>query len=483
MKKGFLSKKIPTIFGLILLAAGITGGIYFLKQNQVLDTGPKASSTPQKIKITNIADDQFTVSWITQEPTVGQVKFGLTTKLESTAKDDRDKLTGEQTDYNTHFITVRSLSAEKKYYFKIESDKRLFDNNGQPYEVILSPKIGTPGEAKIVSGKVFNINNKPAKSAIVYLSSSNIAPASTLTDKEGRWAIYLNKARTTDLKSYAQFDPEATILNIEADSGLETATATTITKNAFPVPDIILGQGPFDFRDKAIAEAPPVQAQLEPQQATASTELTDLQSTPPPAQVPSQFNLQPLASPDTTSYTVIITNPGENGEEIHTTQPEIRGKGPANKVITVKIESPSTQTSSVTIDDEGNWSFTPSDNLEPGEHTVYVSFLDDSGNTQQIARNFVVLAAEDSDLPALTSTPSGSLKPSLAPSPSLIPSPSPLTSPSLSPSPQVRTTMPSTSSGVPTTGTITPTFFVFILGFGLILSGIIAKKFHLVDKP
>ncbi|MFC1711609.1 Ig-like domain-containing protein [Patescibacteria group bacterium] len=467
MKKGFLGKKFPTFFGLIFLIAAIATGLYFINQGKFSLTKSDSTAIPKKIKITNISDKQFTVSWVTDEPTTGYIKYDQTPKVKTEAKDDRDKLTGEQTKNLIHYVTVRNLTPAKTYHFKIGSGSRLYDNNGQAYQVTSGPTIGSAGEAKIVSGRVLEANKNPAKGIIVYLSSPNIAPASTLTDVEGRWAIYLNKTRNSNLSSYAEYDPEATVLDIEIEASKESTAAITITKNAFPVPDIILGQGPYDFRNKAIAKDAPLQAESTPiieDEATTELQEKEEESELIQEEIPSQFNLQPLGSPVSNPYTVIITNPAVEGEEINTTLPEIRGKGPADKVINIRIESPTTHTGTVTINEDGSWSFTPNTDLEPGNHTVYVNFLDDDGETQEIARNFIVLAADTSDLPALVSTPSASLVPTV--------SPSPFPSPTILPSPSARATIPSTESGIPTTGTILPTFLVFLASLVLILPGL-----------
>jgi len=462
MKKNLLNKKIPTFLGLLFLALGIAGAIFFINKGKSLSPDTKAKIKPEKIYLTNIGDNQFTVSWITKKKTSGAIKYGKTTKIKTVVPDDRDQLSGEKGEFLTHYVTIKNLEPATTYYFKIISGNSLYDNNGQLYKVTLGPAIGSGGEAKIVNGKVLDSNNLPAKGAIVYLNAADAVPASSLTDKEGRWVIYLNKIRNTSLTEYINLDPEAAVLKINAEAGSQSASAVTITKNAFPVPDIILGQGPFDFRQKNIAKKTPLQAKSTPQQKpTASTQP---KASPSPLsspvsikeKIPSQFNAEPLAP---SSYSqVTIDNPSEDGEEISTSKPEIRGTGPANSVLTIKIESSQPQTATVTVDENGEWSYVPLKELSPGNHTVYVSYVDENGDTQETTRDFVVLAAEDNNLPALTSTPSAST----------------LTSPS--PSPTTRTTIPSTESGVPQTGIIGPTFITFVAGLTLVIFGLIFIK-------
>lgn len=459
MKKGFLNKKIPTIIGLLLVLVGIGGGIFFITQGKFFGLKAGPSATPKKIHLTNIQDNQFTVSWITDEKTEGFIKYGETSnQIKFIVKDDRDQRSGETESFNLHYVTVRNLQPAKTYYFKIGSGNNLYDNNGQAYTVTTGPTLSSAEEAKIVSGRILNQDNTPAEEVIVYLTSSNIAPISTLTDNQGRWAVFLNKARTSDFSSYAIFDPEVTILKIEVEGEKQTASAITITKHAFPVPDIVLGHAPYDFREGPLAEKTPVRTE------TTSEEI-----------ISSQFVLQPISAPPTsfnTQIEVTIDNPSTSGEKINSLRPEIKGQGPAYKVLTIKIESPTTYSSTVTVDENGNWSYIPPQDLTPGEHTVYVSFVDENGETKTISRNFVVLAAGESELPALTATPSAETSPSA--SPLLSPSPS------ISPSPITRVSMPSTETGVPTTGTVMPTFLVFI--FGVLMITIGATVLIAIDK-
>lgn len=446
MKKNLLSKKIPTILGVLLLLAGIAAGVYFIGREKLSELTAGPTATPKKVYITNIQNNQFTVSWITDEKTIGYIKYGETSKVKNIVRDDRDQRSGEKQSFYLHYLTVKNLQSSKTYYLKIGAGGKLYDNNGQPYTVTTGSTLGPAGEARIVSGKILNQDSAPVQNAIVYLSSTNISSTSSLTDKEGRWAIFLNKARVSDLSSYAVFDPEATILKIEVEGGTQTASAVTTTKNAFPVPDMILGHAPYDFREEFIAEEEEIPVQAEAASQTSS-----------------QFSVEPMSTPSATPTTVTIDNP-TSGEEINTFRPEIQGKGTPFKVLTIKIESPETHSSTVTIDENGSWSFVPPDDLSTGEHTVYVSYVDESGATKTISRNFVVLAAGTSELPAFIATPSAEASPSAEPSPS--------PSPSASPSPIPRVSMPSTEAGVPDTGIVVPTFLVFIAGLLMIIFGI-----------
>lgn len=460
MKINLLNKKIPTILGVFLLIVSIGIGIFFITKGGMNQLGLNPNITPKNITISNIADNQFTVSWLTDEKTDGFIKYDTTPNLTKAANDDRQQLSSENAQFYLHYVTLKDLQPTKTYYFKIGSSGKLFDNKGQAYSITTSPVLGSTGEAKIVSGRILSADNNPASEVIVNLSTTSMAPLSALTDKEGRWAIFLNKARSIDLSSYTIFDPEATILKIDVLAEKQTASAVTITKNAFPVPDIVLGHEAYDFREvfaEQKKESPEIVLQNPTQPtATIEPETSITPSIQPNTKQPSQFTLAPISSSSATpTQSVTIDNPAKDNEQLNTLRPEFQGSGPAFKVLTVKIESTKTISSTVTINKDGEWSFTPTSDLTTGNHTISLAYVNNLGETETVKRPFYVLAAGKSDLPALTATYSAK------------------------PSPITRKTMPSTDSGVPTTGVVMPTFAVLIAGILLITIGFI---FLLVDK-
>jgi hypothetical protein len=363
-----------------------------------------------------------------------------------TAGDDRDQLSGKTGSFSTHHITLRNLKPATNYYFKIGSQGKLFDNNGQPYQATTAPLIQTAPPANDVAyGIIIDQSGIPVEGVIVYLSLANTTPLSTITKSSGSWVIPLNLARSTDLASWASYDREASIEEIFVQAGpLGTATAVTVTKYDSPVPTISLGRS-YDFR-AGPKEIEPIPT---PPSATPSASKFTLPET-----------ATPTPSPSTISAELTIINPDE-GERINAQRPEILGTAPPGETITITVQSPATASGKVVADSQGNWKWTPPSNLEPGEHTVTASFIDKNGKEQKISRTFTVLAAGSSRLPALTATPSAIATPS----------PSPTASPPATPAGRV--SMPATEEGIPTPGYLTPTFFVFMMGLVLTFFGIV----------
>jgi len=447
MKKPALGKTIPTIFGLLLLIAGIGGGYYLITKNQMLPAKSNPEVIPQNITISNISSDGFTVSWLTNTSSIGTITVGEEkNKLNKTFLDSRDKISGDSNKYTTHFVNVENLKPQTTYFFLTNPSDSASQND--PLFITTGPTLGTQPLTDIIYGKVVNSSQQPISGAIIYIELTNASPISALTSKDGMWAESLHIARTIDLASYAPYDAESSILTIKAVSSTQTENQAAIkitAKNDTPVPTIVLGENK-DY----LADSPQTPEQFptnQEKQPSSSEEIyfSDI--------------VDMDASPSAISEELAITNPQNNGEKINTQKPQILGKGPPQKTITIEIQSPKTYNGTAVADSSGNWEFTPPENLSPGSHTVTASYVDENGQQQQVVRQFLVMAEGELDLPSLEGTPSASAIPSAMPSPP--PSPSPIS----------RESMPSTESGMPPSGTITPTLLVLIFGIFFIITG------------
>lgn len=96
-----------------------------------------------------------------------------------------------------------------------------------------------------------------------------------------------------------------------------------------------------------------------------------------------------------TNSAVSITSIAEN-EVVESEVPVIRGKGVPGSTITIIIHSSSEQTAVVTVDENGNWVYTPTA-LEPGDHTVQAMTTDpNTGETHTDTTAFVVASGNES---------------------------------------------------------------------------------------
>lgn len=468
-----LSRRIPTILGLLLFGAVVAASWWYIKNNA---PQTNVAAKPSKVKITNVSDNKFTVSWVTQNPALGEIEYGqVGDKLTNIAYDDRSGEEGSD-EFITHHVTVDELQPNTSYAFRILSggSGNRFDNNGSPYSVTTGPTISVTPPAKSIYGEVSG-KAELLSGTIVYLTLPGSAPASTLVTSTGNYSLPVSIMRTSDLSSYIEYDPAATLASISLESGSEQSLVTVNTANAEPVPKISLGQD-ADYTTQ-VAQV----AQVEPNSPTSSVNPTLAPSGTPSSSgsAITVFNVEPFAGSENLSGTgdVTLINPSKEGETLATTKPEFRGTGPTNTIISITVHSTSNFADTVTVANDNTWAWTPPSNLSEGEHTITIAYIDLKGVEQTITRTFTVskALAADGD-PAFESTPSASTTTSTtitSPSPTATPGSYTLDDETLetSASASPREQMPSTESGVPVTGIFTPTLVTAILGILIIISG------------
>lgn len=212
---------------LILLIGGLLAGLYLLSQQTNLFPKAALLIVPQEVKISNISDNSFTVSWITPDKlTIGFVSYG-TQELSGSAADDRD--TSGPQPRNTHHITLKNLTPQTSHLFKISSAGQVFDNNGQPYQVTTAPTTqDTPPLPQPLFGKVKTADEKPPQEAVVYVEIGEGTLLSSYTRADGNWLITLNNARVKDLSTYLN-PQEGDRLTVTVQAGVEGFVSKTTT--------------------------------------------------------------------------------------------------------------------------------------------------------------------------------------------------------------------------------------------------------------
>lgn len=442
----FLKKRIPTIIGIILLLTGAITGVILVSKETGFLSRAAPEFAPQELTVTNISENSFTISWTTQQNTIGFINYGLDpSSLNETEQDDRSEVTNNPGEHQTHHITIRGLQPQAIYYFKVGSggNNQFYDNSGQPYTVTTASDLGAPPAADTAYGEVVNNADAPVEGAIIYINLPNAARLSTTSKNAGQWAISLSTARNKDLSSYANYDPQTSTMDIlvKGPAGQSSRLVTT-TGNDQPVATITLGQDYDLSKQQDVLEEP------ETDNVEASTE--------------SSFDLSPIGQVTEITEELTIINPSDEGETVNTQQPEFKGTAPAGTVLTITVNSTHEITDSTTVNPDNTWNWSPPQGLEPGTHEITVQFTDDEGILQTISRSFIVFAAGESEDPAFSATPSATPIPTPSPTPEL--------------SPEARVSQPSTESGVPQPGSTIPTFIIFSLGLIMTISGLLYRK-------
>ncbi|MCL5435214.1 MAG: Ig-like domain-containing protein [Patescibacteria group bacterium] len=411
MKKTFWDKRIPTLLGLLLIVIGVGVTSFLVKQGVIVVGNASPSTNPQNVRITNITDNSFTVSYNTDGEVIGSLNYGKDQNLGQTALDDRDQQTGTLVNHKIHSITVRSLSPVTKYFFSITSGQDKFLNSGTPFEAVTGAVVtSSPSEQKPIVGKVVMPNGQIPNEAIIYITTDNSQVISSLIKSDGNYLIPLNSVRTVDLASYLDFPATSVLKMLFFGDGLSSNVSLSLNQ-INPVPTVTLSQN-YDF--------------------TTGTE--------PIASFSAQIETLPSSSPAVSSgNTPKIITPKEN-QSFSDQQPIFTGTGKPNEDVKIEIHSDAQIQTKVKTDANGNWSYRPNVPLSPGQHTISITTKDINGILRTITQTFTVYAAGSQVNPVAnppTSTPTPLASPTPSPSPSATPTPtsSPTPIPTVTPTP------------------------------------------------
>lgn len=439
---GLMNKRIPTLLGILILIGGLVAGVILVNMRQGVESQAGPTESPKNIKISNRGSTTFSVSWTTDIPLTGLIKYSEDpTKINTPAGDARDQISGTSQGYTNHSVNVTGLGANKTYYFLIVSGSGTYEDNGKPFQIRTTAQTIAPPE-DVIFGKVVGAGGEAVNGAIVFVEAEGGETLSTITRTDGTWR--LNLANSKDKNgAVLTYDPQKALLSIFVQAGTAgTATALADTSKDTPVADIALG------KNQSFIDTGSLSSGLVATEAAAAQAGFQI--------VASQLSLSEELE---ATSAVKILNPAVNGEIITSDLPEFRGKAPASSTVKLTIDLP-TQTQVVTADIDGNWTWTPAEKLAQGGHTLTAEYPDATNQLQKIMRAFSVLAL--SGLPAFTATPSAT------------PVVTPIT---VTPIPTIITTMPATESGELTdSGGLITTMGLTLLGISLLVFGSLAKR-------
>lgn len=378
MTNKFLDKKIPTALGMTLIIMGLSITTLLTNRQTVFQIGAQVNTQPQEVRITNLSDTSFTITYTTISPTSGFVNYGLDKSLGQTSFDEKDAFKKLQ-NHTVHSIRLNSLSPSTKYYFSIKSGDETYLNNNQHFEVKTAPTFDISSLSDSISGKIILPDSSPPKEAIVYIKSDNTQALSTLVSNDGSYKINLNNLLNASLTSPLALSNNSTLqILVLGDSLTSSASIYYFQKDTMPT---ITLTNNYDFRENL--------------EKTSSNSAT-------PNGFPS-FKNASLVKP--VNKNLEILTPKEN-QTVNSQTPDLKGTALPNQDIQITIHSKELIETSVTTDANGNWSYQPTTSLEPGVHTITVSAKDSTGKIKTIAQTFTVDGSLPTPTPTITPTPS-----------------------------------------------------------------------------
>jgi hypothetical protein len=442
--------RIPTIVGLLLCVVVVGTIIFFTERALRAPSGASGSQQPQSVKITNITNTTFAVSWMTESPTTGTLLVSTRGKSNRVYYDERDAQ-GKLNSYRSHHITIRDAQPSTTYTFKILSNGKSYTNDGQPYTVTTADTLPpNPAGLDPAYGTIYTPEGVVADGALVYLTVAGGQELSALTKPTGLWLIPLNLVRTADFTSFLptleRMDETIVVMHETGD-----INAMTDTLNDSPVPEMTIGQT-HDFRR---------------QNAKTTTNNTVALRATTPTTAPLAIATQPpiggAVLGTTINQNVTLASPAQ-GASLTSTLPLIQGTGVPGKFIAISLGITQPISGSSLVKQDGTWSFTPPKALSAGKQSVTITTVDKNNKPVAITHAFQIFKSGTQVLG--DATPSATL--------SVTPTATPFLISSISATPVVTEIATLSGEEIPTSGYELPTILLLIMGVALLASGVVA---------
>ncbi len=237
--------KIPTILGLTLLITAISLGVIIQNQRQLYLAQKKQVFEPKQISLANISPTQATIIWQTDFPIDGSVIYGTNNPLLTNKQiDDRDTSSNNPKPRLSHFVTLKNLTPNTKYFYKLATKE--FVSSDLPLELKTSSNISgdNPTYPKPIRGVILDSDLKTVEDAIVKINIPGAQDLATFTTNSGSFLIPLKDVLTSDLGNYFKL-PETTsisgLLSIQKSDQLSEINISLPIKSS-NLPPLTLGQ-------------------------------------------------------------------------------------------------------------------------------------------------------------------------------------------------------------------------------------------------
>lgn len=420
-------KKIPTLLALCLLFLGIGTTIYLDRQQQTLFSQASGTVLPEEVHFTNISDTSFTVSWLTNTPTIGIVIVSANNTKQTLLDNlDSDNVGRPRT---AHYVTVKNLKEDNSYTAQILNGNKKCNNTAAcpSFTQKTATKLTSALSLPPARGIMMKTAGKIADGAIVYLVVNKSAPLSARVDSSGLWVVPFNNLRTTDLLTRPQI-ADNDIVQITAQlSPTEETFATVDLKSIrqnLTIPDMTMGNS-YNFID-----------------------LISKKDLLAKSAGPKILGIKIKATP---SPKMEIMFPKNDNDTTIDKRPRFRGTGVPDSQFTITVNS-SPQTGKIIVAKDGTWDWRPARELPAGIHYLSLQGYDGKGNLITLNRKFVVLKSGEAVLgdatpsASLTLTPTSEVTPTITPTPNpSLPTPSPSPTSIISPTATTIPTIPPTT--------------------------------------
>ena len=192
---------------------------------------PELSPAIRSIRIANVRDTSFTVSWVTDVATTGAIRWGPDdgTTPATVVADTR----GATATFTVHYVTVNGAKASTRYRFDVVSDVTSDTNAGAHYLVTTGPTLALTGSDQ-TRGTIARADSTAPDGVVVHVratgTTGNSAPLAFLITAANakEWAANLGNLRTATLDATYPVTDTTQII-VTADGGADGTVGATTT--------------------------------------------------------------------------------------------------------------------------------------------------------------------------------------------------------------------------------------------------------------
>lgn len=217
-----LLHKLSSGSGLVTFAlALIIVFLAFLGVSYILEKPPVVKD----LKLTNISDSSVTVTYMTEEATVGSVIVSTSNNFDVLGQFSKAKFYDDRGDgvaRKTHHVTIKGMLPEALYYFRISSG---FKNADTTYPNIETAS--TPDTLRTPDPSYAKLTNQTNSDALVFFTLNNGTPQSTYLNSDSAFTIDKANIKTADLKESITYKEGDEINITVVDGGKSVRTLKT----------------------------------------------------------------------------------------------------------------------------------------------------------------------------------------------------------------------------------------------------------------
>jgi len=360
--------RIPTFLGIFFV--GLITIVFISLFSNFSKTSIASKVLVKRVELVNLLPSQATIYWQTENKETGLVIYGTNEKMLNFSASDVRDVNLSKNKYSNHFVNLKNLQPNQKYYYKILSDNKIVSNNNQFFNFKTPDLSQMSSGLNPIYGTVIGFNGKPLEGATVLVTVKDCFILAAQTKAKGEWLLpIINVYYKADLKQKTLGLNDMLKIEIISEDSQASFISSSV-KNSSPLPQTVIIGKNYDFYE-------------EPSVLAASTD---------------KFGSIEIKNK------VDILYPKENAV-IAGGKPLVKGVAYPGKDVVISINSQNSFSTKTKADENGLWQVVLDKDLTPGQYTITLTTSDQQEKNINLSRNFSIAKSGEQVLGEATPEP------------------------------------------------------------------------------